>query len=257
MRGLWGREWPVGMGGLEAHARMRALARSVCGQEGPGSLPSKLTHTTPSPLRTTPAQAGQHEELRRGTGGREEGEHSSRAHAWARERAPDPCSRAPARKPPCPHGSVAARAWRACKGQAQAVWGNRAQGGHSAACTSAREERRQPDPSQRRTRTQHTLATTYPMQCVSIKPDWGKGYSRLTAAHFGKANYDDAIAAAEEGGWWRGGSEGSVGARACMCVRVCACVCACVRVHACVRSHVHACVRACVCMRACVPECVI
>lgn len=42
-------------------------------------------------------------------------------------------------------------------------------------------------------------STTYVMQCVSIKPDWGKGYSRLSAAHFGKAKYDEAIQAAEEG----------------------------------------------------------
>lgn len=34
---------------------------------------------------------------------------------------------------------------------------------------------------------------------MSIKPDWSKGYSRLSAAHFGKAQYDDAIQAAEEG----------------------------------------------------------
>ena len=37
------------------------------------------------------------------------------------------------------------------------------------------------------------------LQCVSIKPDWGKGYSRLTAAYFGKAKYDEAIQAAEDG----------------------------------------------------------
>eukprot|EP00967_Tisochrysis_lutea_P060448 scaffold77323_cov20-Tisochrysis_lutea.AAC.3 len=37
------------------------------------------------------------------------------------------------------------------------------------------------------------------MQCVSLKPDWSKGYSRLSAAYFGKTKYDEAIQAAEEG----------------------------------------------------------
>lgn len=36
-------------------------------------------------------------------------------------------------------------------------------------------------------------------QCVSLKPDWAKGYSRLGAAHHGLRDYEEAIAAYEEG----------------------------------------------------------
>jgi hypothetical protein len=32
-----------------------------------------------------------------------------------------------------------------------------------------------------------------------MKPDWSKGYSRMSAAHFGKAEYEEAIRAAEDG----------------------------------------------------------
>lgn len=47
------------------------------------------------------------------------------------------------------------------------------------------------------------------VQCVSLKPDWGKGYSRLGAAYFGLEEWDKAIEAYDTG--W---SCGPVGARA-------------------------------------------
>lgn len=37
------------------------------------------------------------------------------------------------------------------------------------------------------------------VQCVSLKPDWAKGYSRLGAAYFGLQQYDDAIKAYDDG----------------------------------------------------------
>lgn len=42
-------------------------------------------------------------------------------------------------------------------------------------------------------------------QCVELKPDWAKGYSRLGAAHHGLGNFQDAVQALEKG-------EGSEGA---------------------------------------------
>lgn len=37
------------------------------------------------------------------------------------------------------------------------------------------------------------------MQCVELKPEWAKGYSRLGAAHYGLQQWDKAIAAYEAG----------------------------------------------------------
>lgn len=37
------------------------------------------------------------------------------------------------------------------------------------------------------------------MQCVSIKPEWAKGYSRLGAAYFGLGQLDEAIQAYKDG----------------------------------------------------------
>ena len=36
-------------------------------------------------------------------------------------------------------------------------------------------------------------------QCVAIKPDWSKGYSRLGAALFGMEDYEEAKNAYEQG----------------------------------------------------------
>jgi predicted TPR repeat methyltransferase len=44
-----------------------------------------------------------------------------------------------------------------------------------------------------------------PLQCVELKPDWAKGYSRLGAAHFGLEEWDQAIQAYEDGGWRQAG----------------------------------------------------
>ena len=38
-----------------------------------------------------------------------------------------------------------------------------------------------------------------PLQCVSLKPDWAKGYSRLGAAYHGLGEYPEAIQAYEDG----------------------------------------------------------
>ena len=37
------------------------------------------------------------------------------------------------------------------------------------------------------------------MQCVELKPDWPKGYSRLGAAHHGCEDYAQAVNAYEQG----------------------------------------------------------
>jgi hypothetical protein len=37
------------------------------------------------------------------------------------------------------------------------------------------------------------------MQCVELKPDWAKGYSRLGAAYYGLQEWEDAIKAYEDG----------------------------------------------------------
>ena len=39
------------------------------------------------------------------------------------------------------------------------------------------------------------------MQCVTLKPDWGKGYSRLGAAYYGLEDWEEASQAYETGGW--------------------------------------------------------
>lgn len=36
-------------------------------------------------------------------------------------------------------------------------------------------------------------------QCVDLKPDWAKGYSRLGAAYYGLQEWDNAIKAYEDG----------------------------------------------------------
>lgn len=36
-------------------------------------------------------------------------------------------------------------------------------------------------------------------QCVELKPDWAKGYSRLGAAHHGLGEFAEAIKAYEQG----------------------------------------------------------
>lgn len=36
-------------------------------------------------------------------------------------------------------------------------------------------------------------------QCVGLKPDWAKGYSRLGAAHYGLQDYEEAVKAYESG----------------------------------------------------------
>lgn len=37
------------------------------------------------------------------------------------------------------------------------------------------------------------------LQCVELKPDWAKGYSRLGAAYYGLEDWEQAIAAYEDG----------------------------------------------------------
>ena len=37
------------------------------------------------------------------------------------------------------------------------------------------------------------------MQCVDLKPDWPKGYSRLGGALFGKGSTDEAVKAYKKG----------------------------------------------------------
>ena len=37
------------------------------------------------------------------------------------------------------------------------------------------------------------------LQCVALKPTWGKGYSRLGAAYFGLEDYAEAVSAYEQG----------------------------------------------------------
>lgn len=49
------------------------------------------------------------------------------------------------------------------------------------------------------------------VQCVSLKPDWGKGYSRLGAAYFGLEEWDKAIEAYDAG--WSCGPVGGLGAQ--------------------------------------------
>ena len=46
---------------------------------------------------------------------------------------------------------------------------------------------------------QYTLAVADAEKCVSLKPDWGKGYSRLGAAHFYADHYQAAITAYTSG----------------------------------------------------------
>lgn len=49
----------------------------------------------------------------------------------------------------------------------------------------------------------------FPMpQCVELKPDWAKGYSRLGAAHHGLGSFQDAVQALEKGEGGGGGVEG-------------------------------------------------
>lgn len=43
-------------------------------------------------------------------------------------------------------------------------------------------------------------------QCVELKRDWPKGYSRLGAAYFGLEEWEEAVKAYEDGGW--GGASG-------------------------------------------------
>ncbi len=48
---------------------------------------------------------------------------------------------------------------------------------------------------------------------MELKPDWGKGYSRLGAAYYGLGEWEDAVRAYEDGGWLQGvggGVEGGV-----------------------------------------------
>ncbi len=44
-----------------------------------------------------------------------------------------------------------------------------------------------------------SLVSLLQTQCVSLKPDWGKGYSRLGAAFFGLEDWQEAIKAYEQG----------------------------------------------------------
>jgi predicted TPR repeat methyltransferase len=37
------------------------------------------------------------------------------------------------------------------------------------------------------------------LQCVELKPDWAKGYSRLGAAYYGLQEWENAIKAYEDG----------------------------------------------------------
>jgi stress-induced-phosphoprotein 1 len=37
------------------------------------------------------------------------------------------------------------------------------------------------------------------VQCVDLKPDWAKGYSRLGAAYYGLQEWENAIKAYEDG----------------------------------------------------------
>jgi hypothetical protein len=50
--------------------------------------------------------------------------------------------------------------------------------------------------------TTHSIATMSlpPLaQCVDLKPDWAKGYSRLGAAYYGLQEWEEAIKAYEDG----------------------------------------------------------
>lgn len=44
-----------------------------------------------------------------------------------------------------------------------------------------------------------TIAPHTLLQCVELKPDWAKGYSRLGAAYYGLEEWDNAIKAYEDG----------------------------------------------------------
>jgi hypothetical protein len=37
------------------------------------------------------------------------------------------------------------------------------------------------------------------LQCVELKPDWAKGYSRLGAAYYGLQEWENAVKAYEDG----------------------------------------------------------
>jgi stress-induced-phosphoprotein 1 len=42
-------------------------------------------------------------------------------------------------------------------------------------------------------------AVHFTLQCVDLKPDWPKGYSRLGAAYYGLQEWEQAIKAYEDG----------------------------------------------------------
>jgi predicted TPR repeat methyltransferase len=48
------------------------------------------------------------------------------------------------------------------------------------------------------------------LQCVDLKPDWAKGYSRLGAAYYGLQEWEQAIKAYEDG-------EGAAGSADLLC----------------------------------------
>jgi hypothetical protein len=48
-------------------------------------------------------------------------------------------------------------------------------------------------------------------QCVELKPDWGKGFSRLGAAYFGLEEWEEAVKAYEDGARGAGGATGGGG----------------------------------------------
>ena len=45
----------------------------------------------------------------------------------------------------------------------------------------------------------HDSLTMFVLQCVDLKPDWPKGYSRLGGALFGKGSTQDATEAYKKG----------------------------------------------------------
>ena len=46
---------------------------------------------------------------------------------------------------------------------------------------------------------QNMLCAFCVLQCVEVKPDWAKGYSRLGAAYYGLEEWEDAVKAYEDG----------------------------------------------------------
>jgi hypothetical protein len=59
------------------------------------------------------------------------------------------------------------------------------------------------------------FTSTNGSQCVSLKPTWGKGYSRLGAAYFGLEDWSEAVKAYEQGQYIKKIDRDSVGEDKC------------------------------------------